>query len=389
MKKLDNHPLFFSRSFSKEDDEVNNFFLAIAEGMSIGLCDVGHGTPIVPVENCRDLIATSAGLIAVAVKRKELSSGHFAMPDACRDEISMAYGLRKPILLFCEEGVDVDGFAKHFCTRQTFSRENLFHRDTLRDTVRSLMEMQSKCSNDFIIEAEANRADAFSERTKLLVDLKRSPNGWFWHLISKKKIIFNQQMERPLIDGAWASNAIQVPGDADKIDFSIRYIRGNKKFKMLPTIRSHSALLVDCATSISPTPGNGDWIEYEAHSASRYLNPIVSEDLASESMPVLVGGARFTCIEGLVPVQPTEQLEIEIRFENGYPIGLEDPVLVAGPCSNTVDHVDEKELSRIIIDEREVIGGELRIRIRINKPKEHFVYGVAWNPPSRVDFSEK
>ncbi len=375
-----NQLLFFSRSFDQTDAVVNDFFAAIAAGLEINLSDIGYGSPQAPIEKCRDLIASAGGVFVVAVRRTPLKNGRFAMPDACRDEIGMAYGLRKPIVIFCEDGVEVEGFAKHYGTRQTFSRIDLHKPNHIRDTIRAIRELYLKVIGDFPIQTDMMRADIYSEGTKLLADLRRDSKGWFWELIVKKRLIFNEDLNQPLTDGTWASSAIAVPESAPRILFSINPLESSRKFKLTPSLRRHTALLVDCVTSVSPKPKKGDWLEYEAKSQSRYLNPLVMEDLLSRDSPYVIGGKQYFCLEGLVPVQLTEKLEIELRFERGYPIHKSSPCMVSGPHSNSLDRLDTEETARMVCTERDTIGGETRVRTLVHKPRQNYLYGIAWNP---------
>ncbi len=302
------------------------------------------------------------------------------MPDACRDEMGMAYALRKPIVIFCEEGVEINGFAKHYGTSQVFSRIDLASSEHIGKAIRAIRDLYLKALRDFTLDTDMAREDVHSERTKLLVDLNKDRRGWFWELVVKKRLVFNKDYEQPITDGAWASSAVHVPSNAAKIDFGVTLLGSSRGIKLTPHLRSHTALLVDCVTSVFPKPVKGDWIEYEVRSRSKYLNPVTMNDLRSADAPYVINDTRYHCLEGLVPVQQTEELEVELRFEQGYPLDCRCPSLVAGPHSNSLDRVDKEETARMICKERETINGETRIKAYIAAPKQNFVYGILWNP---------
>jgi hypothetical protein len=108
--------IFFSCSFSPEDKETNELFLALCRGLDMKCVNVSEAYSATPPAKAKELIAKSQAVVVVATRREKLQSGEFRMPTAVHDELSMAYGLGIPILAFVETGVKTDGFLPGYAT---------------------------------------------------------------------------------------------------------------------------------------------------------------------------------------------------------------------------------------------------------------------------------
>src|SRR5947208_17071427 len=97
--------VFFSCSFSDTDAPVNELVQGVCKGLGLACVNVGGGFTALPPEKAKEFISSAAGLIAVATPRDRLENGGFIMPAAVREEISIAYGLGKRILILGETGV--------------------------------------------------------------------------------------------------------------------------------------------------------------------------------------------------------------------------------------------------------------------------------------------
>jgi len=120
---------FFSCSFKDVDKSVNDYFLSIFNALGIICKNVSGGFIATPPEQARAIIEDSSLLIAVAVKRTETTSGEWKMPDSVSNEISIAFGLGKKMLIFLEESVGDDGFLSSYGTYHRFNRDKLLEQN--------------------------------------------------------------------------------------------------------------------------------------------------------------------------------------------------------------------------------------------------------------------
>lgn len=128
--------VFLSCLFDQKDYEVVNFFTSILRSLNIDCVNIDIGDRSTHPEKARELISNSHALIAIATRKDEIRLGVFSMPKAIEDEMAMAYGLKKPILLFIERGVDTTyDFTLNYCTYLEFDRESLLSLKFLEKTI--------------------------------------------------------------------------------------------------------------------------------------------------------------------------------------------------------------------------------------------------------------
>lgn len=125
-----NIEVFFSCSFSTADAVVNELVERVCKGLNLICTNVGAGFSAIPPEKARERIASAEGLIAVVTTRDRLDSGEYIMPAAVREEISIAYGLSKPILIVGEAGVRFDGFMNKSRRLNPLTKEQLPSKST-------------------------------------------------------------------------------------------------------------------------------------------------------------------------------------------------------------------------------------------------------------------
>ncbi|MCL0102899.1 TIR domain-containing protein [Dehalococcoidia bacterium] len=117
---------FFSCSFTHQDEEIINFFKKIIRSFDIepeiyDYQEIGR----MP-DKVDEHIRRSDCLIAIATRRKKIEdSDYWACPDWIQHEIAVAHAYRKPIAIFVEEGVKIEGLIEMEQRWQTFVRDDL------------------------------------------------------------------------------------------------------------------------------------------------------------------------------------------------------------------------------------------------------------------------
>lgn len=117
---------FLSCSLLPEDREIIEFFMKLIKSFGIepeiyDYQEIGR----IP-DKVKENIIRSDCLIAIATRRKKIEgSDYWACPDWIQHEIALANAYNKPIAIFVEEGVKIEGFIGMEERREKFIRDDL------------------------------------------------------------------------------------------------------------------------------------------------------------------------------------------------------------------------------------------------------------------------
>lgn len=117
---------FLSCSLQPEDKEAVEFFKRLIRSFDIeseiyDYQEIGR----IP-DKVKERIANSDCLIAIATKRQKIEGSQlWACPDWIQHEIALANAYKKPIAIFHEDGVKIEGLISTEERREKFSRDNL------------------------------------------------------------------------------------------------------------------------------------------------------------------------------------------------------------------------------------------------------------------------
>lgn len=375
--------VFLSCSFSEEDKTVNDFFRAICNALDINIINVSQGYSAIPPEKAKNYITASKALIAIATHRTRIDENKFAMPSAVREEISMAFGLDKPILLLTEEGVVLDGFMNNYGTHLTFNRNNLAAPSFLEIAIGSIhsLIMEITAPADLSLDQDFN--DCYAEYKYYLLDLVEDKGTFCWVSSVTQKLIFLRPFNRALKNIYAAANSIKIPTDAELMEWSYNIDSGSRDFKIIVDVEKNEPDCFQAALTFEPHPMENDFIEYSSVVRSKYRNPIYREDLISE-MPIIVEGNNYLCHDGNIPAMKAKKAVFKFRFPRKYGLKSQDiQPIVASYTSNMYHYSVESEIKRSRIT-KESIAGNISIRFEVDSPLVGHIYGIAWNPPSRI-----
>jgi hypothetical protein len=117
---------FLSCSFAPEDKEIVDFFTNIIKSFEIEPELYDYQTIGRVSDEVKAHIIRSDCLIAIATRRKKIEgSDYWTYPDWIQHEITLANAYNKPIAIFFEEGVQIEGFIGMEERREKFVREDL------------------------------------------------------------------------------------------------------------------------------------------------------------------------------------------------------------------------------------------------------------------------
>ena len=374
--------VFFSCSSKPEDKDINDHFRAICNSLDIKCTTVDSAHSSVPPEVARSQISESQGLIAVAPKRNKLENGDYVMPSSVLEEISIAYGQTTPILIFVEEGVELDGMKGNFCTVQKFSRDQLFSASTLEKTIKSIhrFKLEILSPNDLDFEPESN--EIVAEHVQQLIELKKEGNEYIWSYSTNKKISFQGTFKRHIPVAFWAPIPV-APEDANTtIHADIKLEDHSRDLSLRVETIKETADYSKSLIKIEPHPEKGDFIEYSTFIESKYFNPVFFDEI-KERNPIELNGKNYECLDGFVPIQRTKHATLEFRLPRGFDVSRSDITLVVGSYTDEIDYLVESEIKRAKVEYSD-IGGRLTARMEIESPLLRHMYAFAWNPPKRL-----
>lgn len=374
---------FFSCSFREDDKEVNNFFRAICEGLDISCYNVDGGCSELPPDKALKLIGEADAVIAIAPARSKLDDTiYFCMPEAVSNEISFAYGLKKPLLVIKEDSVRADGFLNSYGTHLIFDRKKLWDADFLRKAIQSIhgVKMGSLSQHEFILSQEVT--EFVAEKVSHLYELEREGSGFCWQHSMQRTIRFSASFNKPLKITRWNDCAIGKSTEELKpIELTFEIINASRKFNFSIEYDKHTAYGVTANVVFTPHPVANDYIEYFLSYRGEHICLTYLED--TDSLPgINIDGRQYSAFDGVIPVNRAKDMELQFRFPREYRLNENDAQFFVGSFTHGVDYLVPSEIERAQI-EKKVVGGKLSITARITSPLLRHVYGVAWMPPAK------
>jgi hypothetical protein len=364
---------FLSCSFSEEDAGINNLVKSICDGLSIKYVNVSYGYPQTPPETARRLIADSHMFIAVITKREETTDNTFNMPPSVHDEISMAFALKKPMLLIRENEVDVKGFLSNYGTYVSFSRSDLWSPGLLRTLISSIHNLKIETIEPHDLVPSCDISHYYAKSLTQLTELVKKNDGFVWKYFQNRNLVFKEKFEGVIHGGAWAT--IPCKETSEHIIWDCKINKSSRDFKLDFNVLMDTPDRLDYTINISPPPIPGDHIEFAVSYESKYFNALFKKDT---DRVYEIGGKSFDCFDGIIPIQKTDWLKCQYRFPKEYPLQKEAVSPAVSSHSSGIDPLVESETNRLSYSVED-FGGNLVITLSIQDPLLRHLYGIAWN----------
>ena len=372
---------FFSCSFREDDKALNEWFIAVCKALDVFPTNVSTGSTKTPPEEAKRQITEAQALVAVCTCREELKNGGFRMPSAVHDEISFAYGIDTPVLLFVEEGVIIDGFKTNFSTYQTFKRTDLNDAMFVENAVRAIHKLKLDVLGPHQMGTAGGMTDAIAEYIYHSVELKECGDDFEWNYTTAKKMHFQHESKRRFPSHVWAIGSVKIPEDSRPIDWEFQLKSSSNNIQVIDEIEEQSAKALKVSLKPTPHPQKDDFVEFSHTSRSRYLNSVWSDEVGDGQKEHL-DDKDFSCIDGLIFIHRTKKAVIEFRFDRKYPIGIKEIQPFAASYTSGIDYEVKSELARAIIRQEDFVGTKV-IRMEIDSPLPGHMYGIAWDPPAK------
>lgn len=164
---------FLSGSFAKEDQGIFDWFRKLAEAVDFEVITGEEPAPHVPAETIRARIESCNVLVAIYSKRDKIGgTEEWRPPPFVADEVAMAYSLGKPVAIFAELGVRVEGIGPQTTTYEPWSREDLG--GSAPNVVRYLVNLRNEVSPPLELQGDVPTARAlFMEVTNRYLQIEK------------------------------------------------------------------------------------------------------------------------------------------------------------------------------------------------------------------------
>lgn len=377
MKSI-NMDVFLSASFDAADKGLNDHFVALCEALDIKGVNVSFGSKRLPHEQARKLIEQSQALIAICTRREELKNGSFNMPQAVNDEIAFAVGLKKPILVLMEEGVNKGGFKEKFATYQQFDRETISDSASMKDALKAIHGFKMDVLDDAEADDSREPHDSHAEELSHLVELRCHSGEYKWEYSTTKKIVYTRSSARAFPTAVFTVQDVEIPDDAQKIEWSLETLSSSSGIDLIETIDKHTATAFKARLRPDPPAEAGDYIKYRTFARHRYLIPLWQDEV-HKAKSIHLDSGRYDVAEGLLFIHRTKKAVIEFRFCREYGIKEQDVVPFVASYTNDIDFEVKSELNRAQV-RVEDFGGGVTVRMEIESALPGHLYGIAWNP---------
>lgn len=370
---------FLSCSFQEADTPLNDHIRAICEGLDIKCINVKDGYADIPPAKAKDMINEAQFVIAIAVKRNREEDNTYTMPHAVHDEISMAFGMEKPLLLIKEVGVGVKGFIGNYGTFLEFDRSEIKEPEFLRRVITSIHTLKLDVISSHDLLPDQDSSGFYQESFSALYELLSKDGGFTWKYSVSRRLLFTQKHQSVIRNSAWVTIQPEDIDPASRIEHSLKYEGGSKAFRLEQKIDRDTAQCIETSFSILPPPEKGDYVQVSHSYESPNLNQI-HKTPAGDINSYDIGEHSYHCFDGVVPIVRTQHMRFQFRFPKEYGLRKEDIFPFVGSYSAGIDYLVDSELKRSTI-EIEDFGGNLQIDFRVESPLLRHLYGIAWCVP--------
>lgn len=377
---------FFSCSFRNEDKDINDWYVAICRALDIEPTNVSSGSSKTPPEEAKRQISEAQALVAICTCRDELKAGGFSMPQAVQDEISFAFGIGTPVLIFAEEGVKLEGFKANFSTYQTFTRPDLTKPAFMEKAVRAIHKLKLDVLGPHQIGTAEGITDAIAEYVFHCVELSACGESYEWQYSTSKKLIFQHDSKRRFPAHVWAVNSVNLPEDSPQISWNFQLKSSSNNISIDDEIEEQTQKVLKVSLKPTPHPQKDDYIEFTHSSRSRYLNSVWKDEVG-ESQKEHLDDKDYDCIDGFIFIHRTKKAILEFRFDRSYPISLNNIRSFVASYTSGIDYEVPTEIERANIRIEDFVGTKI-VRMEISSPLPGHMYGIAWDAPVRPSTPE-
>jgi len=379
---------FLSHKFDDRIIWLVELVESICESLNISCENVNHSSSDLPIDEAKNIIENSHFLIALCTQDNKFSGkDEYSFSTAVQQEITIAHQSKKPIVIFAEKGVVLDGFLGNMCTYSKIDIENGLDKELVENLVKGihLEKVKSIHENQFEISQEGVH-HFYIDKMESIIKLIEDDNGnLMWHYITEKKYMFTSKFQLPLKFGAWPMSINELDDQTEKtVTGTIEILENSKTFECeiiedYPTNNS-----IEFSVNLHPFPSKDDFIKIRSKFSSPHFNIMYSEGNTKHVLDFK--GVSYNSIDGKCLINRCKELDLKLIFPSGYFVDIEEIVPIVGTFTTSLDYVIERETERIKTNEffkTKVFDDQIEISLNVTEPLYQHFYGFVWNAPKK------
>jgi len=366
---------FLSCSFEENDQELVEFFGKMIRSFGIepevyDYQDMGR----IP-DAIKERIVRSDCLIAIATQRNKIEgSDYWTCPDWIQHEIALANAYNKPIAVFFEDGVSIDGFIAMEERRERFARNDLAKNiDKIATFLFNLRKHLESVRETGVLQVPVLMRHYIHTQEEI-----RS---------SELAVVRVEVLMESLIDGLEATHHFTdkeetSPGVSVKpLEFDFKCKEMPSGTKVEPNILINTDFRFLWNVAFNPPLRKGEKVKYAYKEVLSNYRPYTYEELLGrieqgtyEYKEPICEACEWTI------THPTYELKSEFEFPEDYEIENYYPYVVSGAARLKAD----SEIRRITegnMFASEKMFDKWTLRLEVPKPIQGYTYYTYYVPP--------
>ena len=367
---------FLSCSLSQEDKDITEFFKKLIRSFDIqpeiyDYQEIGR----IP-DKVKENIVRSDCLIAIATRRKKIEgSDYWVCPDWIQHEIALANAYNKPIAIFFEEGVKIEGFIEMEERREKFARDNLT--ENIGKITRFLFNLRKYLESTY-------KADRLQVLIRHYVHTKEE-------MLSKElTVVRTEILMESLIDNLEATHHyIELEETTPNLSikpkkFDFKCLETPSNTKVEPIIILNTDYKFFWKILFDPPLKKGEKVKYAFKEVFPNYRPYTYEEVLKRIKQGTYEYKEPICeaCEWTI-VFPTLELKSEFEFPENYEIRKYYPYVVIGAsrlkAENEIRRIKEGNMFTA-----EKIFDKWVLNLKVAKPLQDHTYYTYYEPPERA-----
>jgi len=367
---------FLSCSIDEADKDVTEFFKKMISSFDMDPLVYDYSEIGGLTDKIKEKIKKSDCVIALITRRDKIEgSNQWSGPAWVQHEITLGHAFNKPVAVFVEDGVVIEGLIEREERRVTFKRDDLLGEiDKISSFLFSLRKHLEKSDDSGIAvtpylfrhymhsKQEICSKDTVIERTEICIE----------SLVDNLKTAYHRIQLEELTEGLSVKPS----------DFAFKCLEHPSRIKVEHQILVSTEDIFSWQINFDPPLNKGERVTYAYKKVVPLYNPYTYEELMQriESGTYEYNEPKCEACEWLV-IYPTYELQHEFEFPENYEITECHPEVVVGKEKLKA----EDELKRIREEgmfSAEKIFDKWVLKLHVPKPLTNHIYYTFYLPPS-------
>lgn len=371
---------FLSCSFAPEDKEIVDFFKRIIKSFDIEPEIYDYQEISRVSDKVKTNIIRSDCLIAIATRRKKIEgSDYWTYPDWIQHEIALANAYNKPIAIFFEDGVQIEGFIGMEERRERFARDDLI--GNIDKIAKFLLNLR-----DYLETAYQ------SERTQMPVLLRHYIHAKEEVLSKEVTVIRSEILMESLVAELEATHHLleledTTPGlSAKSIQFDFICKEMPPGMNVEPVIIQDTDYKFLWEVKFDPPLKRGERVKYAFKRTRANYRPYTYEEMVERIKQGTYEYKEPICEACEYYISyPTAELFYDVEFPEGYEIRRYHPDVRMGEDIKLKAESELKRIKEGNFFSAEKIFDKWVLSLKVARPLQGHVYYTYYEPPKSAD----